>query len=86
MARIKINDLPKDMKISRKELGRIFGGRGTNPPVEESEYGGTINDKLDGFVDANPDKVDYNIHPVDHLCVLHEERWKHPDGNPSPWA
>ena len=37
MARIKISDLPKDMKISKDEMKRVLGG-GSTLPVPDMPY------------------------------------------------
>jgi len=34
MARIKIKDLPKDQKVSREELKKIFGGDSVIHPID----------------------------------------------------
>ena len=39
MARIKISDLPKDMKISKVEMKKILGGVGTWPTPERPFIG-----------------------------------------------
>ncbi len=39
MARIKIRDLPKDRKISREEMKKVFGGTiSTNQPFSRTGY------------------------------------------------
>jgi len=32
MARIKVEDLPQDMKVSKEEMKKVFGGRDEHPP------------------------------------------------------
>jgi len=35
MTRIKMNDLPKDMKINKQEMKRVLGGIDTSPTLEK---------------------------------------------------
>ena len=48
MARTRIEDLPEDIKISRKEMGRIYGGVLASPPVKLASGGCTPEDCFDG--------------------------------------
>lgn len=54
MASIKIKNLPKGEKISRKEMGSILGGVAPTDPNVLGPSGGTAQDEIDAFVDANP--------------------------------
>ena len=54
MERIKIKDLAKDIKISRKEMGRIHGGFMDPEADVQGKSGGTVEDEIAAFVDANP--------------------------------
>jgi len=49
MERIKIEDLPKEMKVSREEMGRIYGGFADKDPVVLGKSGGTAQDEIDAY-------------------------------------
>ena len=89
MARTRIEDLPKDIKINRKEMGRIFGGVGADRPDKTTASGGTPQDAVDAFVDANPGLI---VHTdgspfadretaLERLARVDREAWceKYPD-------
>ena len=42
MARIKIKDLPKSMKVSKKDMRLVIGGVGRVYHVMEGQYPGTL--------------------------------------------
>ena len=55
MARIKINDLPKDVKISKEEMKRVLGGIGTWPTPERPSGSLRLPKPTDGL---NPKESD----------------------------
>ena len=49
MARIKMNDLPKDIKISRNEMGMIHGGVMETYEEELEFHDGTPQNEISGY-------------------------------------
>lgn len=47
MTRIKINDLPKDMKISRDDMRKVIGGGVTAAPISIDTGGYSVSTEMD---------------------------------------